>query len=100
MSPDSVKTHVKFKARHGLNYPLIADTGHLVCKEYGVWAKKSMFGKKYWGVNRTTFVIDSAGRILSDDLLVDRLPRLDRAEPGGRLDDDPHRISGEGVGGE
>ena len=63
MSPDSVKTHVKFKARHGLNYPLIADTGHLVCKEYGVWAKKSMFGKKYWGVNRTTFVIDTTGRI-------------------------------------
>ena len=63
VSPDPVKTHVKFKAKHGLTYPLVADTEHLVCKQYGVWAKKSMFGKKYWGVNRTTFVIDSAGRI-------------------------------------
>ena len=63
VSPDPVKNHVKFKAKHGLTYPLVADTEHLVCEQYGVWAEKSMYGKKYWGVNRTTFVIDSTGRI-------------------------------------
>ena len=63
MSPDPVKKHLKFKAKHGLAYPLVADTDHVVCERYGVWAEKSMYGRKYWGVNRTTFVIDRAGRI-------------------------------------
>jgi peroxiredoxin Q/BCP len=58
-----VKKHLKFKAKHGLAYPLVADTDHVVCERYGVWAQKSMFGKKYMGVNRTTFVIDATGRI-------------------------------------
>ena len=55
--------HVKFKAKHGYTYPLIADTEHAVCELYGVWAAKSMYGKKYWGVERTTFLIDAEGRI-------------------------------------
>ena len=63
VSPDTAKKHAKFKAKYGLAYPLVADTDHAVCERYGVWAQKSMFGKKYWGVNRTTFVIDAAGRI-------------------------------------
>ena len=63
MSPDPVKKHVKFKGKNGLTYPLVADTEHVVCEQYGVWAEKSMYGKKYWGVNRTTFVIDAKGRI-------------------------------------
>lgn len=63
VSPDPVRKHAKFKAKHGLTYPLVADTEHLVCEQYGVWAEKSMYGKKYWGVNRTTFVIDARGRI-------------------------------------
>lgn len=63
MSPDPVKKHLKFKAKYGLTYPLVADTEHDVCERYGVWAEKSLYGKKYWGVNRTTFVIDAAGRI-------------------------------------
>ena len=63
VSPDPVQKHVKFKQKHGFTYPLIADTGHAVCDLYGVWAEKSMYGKKYWGVNRTTFVIDAGGRI-------------------------------------
>ena len=58
-----MKKHVKFKTKHGLTYPLVADTEHVVCEQYGVWAEKSMYGKKYWGVNRTTFVIDAKGRI-------------------------------------
>jgi peroxiredoxin Q/BCP len=63
VSPDPAKKHLKFKAKYGLTYPLVADTEHVVCERYGVWAQKSMFGKKYWGVNRTTFVIDATGRI-------------------------------------
>ena len=63
MSPDPAKKHLKFKAKHGFTYPLVADTEHEVCDRYGVWAEKSMYGGKYWGVNRTTFVIDADGRI-------------------------------------
>ena len=63
VSPDPVKKHAKFKSKHGFTYPLIADTEHTVCELYGVWAEKAFMGRKYWGVNRTTFVIDSAGRI-------------------------------------
>ena len=63
VSPDPVKKHVKFKQKHGFTYPLVADTEHAVCELYGVWAEKSMYGKKYWGVNRTTFLIDAGGRI-------------------------------------
>ena len=63
MSPDPVKKHVKFKAKYGFTYPLVADTEQAVCKLYGVWAEKSMYGRKYMGVNRTTFLIDATGRI-------------------------------------
>ena len=63
VSPDTVKKHVKFKAKHGFTYPLVADTEHAVCELYGVWAEKSFMGKKYMGVNRTTFIIDAKGRI-------------------------------------
>ena len=55
--------HVKFKKKYGYTYPLVADTEHAVCDSYGVWGEKSFYGKKYWGVNRTTFVIDADGRI-------------------------------------
>jgi peroxiredoxin Q/BCP len=64
VSPDPAKKHLKFKAKYGFTYPLVADTEHVVCERYGVWAQKSMFGRKYWGVNRTTFVIDANGRIV------------------------------------
>ena len=63
VSPDSVRKHANFKAKYGLTYPLVADVDHAVCELYGVWARKSLFGRKYWGVNRTTFVIDASGRI-------------------------------------
>ena len=64
MSPDTARKHAKFKMKHGLMYPLVADTDHAICEQYGVWARKSMFGRAYWGVNRTTFVIDPDGRIV------------------------------------
>jgi peroxiredoxin Q/BCP len=63
VSPDPIKSHLRFKAKHGFTYPLVADTDHSVCELYGVWAEKSMYGRKYWGVNRTTFIIDAEGRI-------------------------------------
>lgn len=63
VSPDSPKKHRKFKEKYELAYTLIADEDHAVCEKYGVWAEKSMYGRKYWGVNRTTFVIDRAGKI-------------------------------------
>lgn len=63
VSPDSEKSHQKFCAKHDLNFTLLADTDHSVCEAYGVWAEKSMFGRKYMGVVRTTFIIDENGRI-------------------------------------
>jgi peroxiredoxin Q/BCP len=63
VSPDSVKKHARFKAKHGLPFALLADTEHEIAMAYGVWVKKSMFGRKYLGIARTTFVIDRQGNI-------------------------------------
>lgn len=63
ISPDSVASHVKFRDKYSLNFPLLADEGHGVAERYGVWQQKSMYGRKYWGNARTTFVIDAEGRI-------------------------------------
>ena len=63
ISPDDVKSHVKFRKKFDLPYPLLADVEHKVADAYGVWQEKSMFGHKYWGNARTTFVIDPQGRI-------------------------------------
>jgi peroxiredoxin Q/BCP len=61
VSPDAVKSHGKFAAKYGLNFTLLADTDMAVCSAYGVWKEKSMFGRKYMGVERTTFLIDREG---------------------------------------
>jgi thioredoxin-dependent peroxiredoxin len=63
ISPDPVKDLVKFRDAYGLPYRLLADTDHEVAEAYGVWKEKSMYGRKYMGVERTTFVIDGEGRI-------------------------------------
>lgn len=63
VSPDSVKSHVKFKAKYHLPFPLLADEGHKVCNDYGVWGPKKMMGREYEGVLRTTFLIDANGKI-------------------------------------
>ncbi|MFN3614096.1 MAG: thioredoxin-dependent thiol peroxidase [Rubrimonas sp.] len=63
VSKDSVKKHDKFKEKHGLNVILLSDENGDVCERYGVWAEKSMYGKKYMGIERSTFVIDGEGRI-------------------------------------
>lgn len=61
VSPDSPKSHRKFKEKNKLPYTLIADEDHAVAERYGVWGEKMMFGRKYWGVLRTTFIIDAKG---------------------------------------
>jgi thioredoxin-dependent peroxiredoxin len=63
VSPDSAKSHDKFKTRHGLGVDLASDENLTAIQSYGVWAEKSMFGRKYMGVVRTTFLIGSDGRI-------------------------------------
>ncbi len=63
VSPDGVPSHGKFRKKYELPFPLLADEDHAVAERYGVWGEKSMFGRKYFGVRRTTFVIDEAGRI-------------------------------------
>jgi peroxiredoxin Q/BCP len=63
VSPDPVASHVKFRRKHALPFPLLADTDHRVAEAYGVWGEKSMYGRKYLGVRRTTFVIGADGRI-------------------------------------
>ena len=63
MSPDSVKSHVKFSAKHDLNISLVADEEKKTIEAYGLWIEKSMYGKKYMGVNRSTFLIGEDGTI-------------------------------------
>ena len=64
VSPDDVKSHVKFKQKFGLPFPLLADEGHKVCDLYGVWGPKKLMGREYEGVLRTTFLIDEKGKIV------------------------------------
>ena len=61
VSPDGVESHRKFAAKYELPFPLLADEDHAVAEKYGVWVEKSMYGKKYWGVQRATFLIDGDG---------------------------------------
>ena len=63
VSPDDVAKHKRFEERNALPFPLIADTDHAILEKYGVWGEKQMFGKKYMGVHRTTFLIDESGVI-------------------------------------
>lgn len=63
VSPDPVASHDKFKAKHELSFPLAADQETAVAGAYGVWKEKSMYGKKYMGVERSTFLIDKDGTI-------------------------------------
>jgi len=63
VSPDSVESHAKFRKKHALSVRLAADADKAVANAYGVWVEKSMYGRKYMGVERSTFLIDKAGRI-------------------------------------
>jgi peroxiredoxin Q/BCP len=83
VSPDPVKAVSNFDRKYGLGFPLLADSDHAVADAYGVWVEKSMYGRKYMGNERTTFVIDPEGKIAQvlrkvkpgehDDLVLDAL---------------------------
>lgn len=64
VSPDSESSHVKFKQKFDLPFTLLADPDHATAEAYGVWVEKSMYGKKYMGVERSTFVIDADGTVV------------------------------------
>ncbi len=61
VSPDPVKAVKRFHDKQSLNFTLLADEDHAVCERYGVWGEKSMYGKTYWGAQRSTFLIDEEG---------------------------------------
>ncbi len=63
VSPDGVASHARFKAKHGLTFPLLADEDHAVATAYGVWGEKSMYGRTYFGIIRSHFVVGPDGRI-------------------------------------
>lgn len=63
VSPDDVESHVKFRDKFSLNFPLLADPGHKVAAKYGAWREKNLYGKKSMGIQRSTYVIDAAGKV-------------------------------------
>ena len=66
ISPDSVKSHQKFKKKYGLNFPLLADEDHKVAEEYGAWGERNLYGIKTTGIIRSSFLIDEQGRITEE----------------------------------
>jgi peroxiredoxin Q/BCP len=83
VSPDPVKSHRRFADKYDLPFTLLADTDHQVAEAYGVWKEKSMYGRKYWGNERTTFLIDESGRITDV---------LEKVKPAAHVDDVLARI--------
>ncbi len=66
VSPDSATSHQKFQQKQNLNFMLVADVNHELAEKYGVWKEKSMYGRKYMGIERSTFIIDAAGKIVKE----------------------------------
>jgi peroxiredoxin Q/BCP len=64
VSPDPLASHEKFRDKFQLNFPLLSDADHQVAEAYGVWKEKSMYGRKYWGIERSTFIIDGDGKVV------------------------------------
>jgi peroxiredoxin Q/BCP len=63
ISPDDGESHTKFREKYGLRFPLLSDPGHKVAEKYGAWGEKNMYGRKSFGIKRTTFLLDKEGRI-------------------------------------
>ena len=63
ISKDDIASHDKFRDKHALRAPLLSDAEGTVCEDYGVWKEKSMYGKKFFGIERSTFLIDGSGKI-------------------------------------
>ena len=64
VSPDSVKSHQGFKSKYDLPFPLLVDSEHKIAESYDVWQEKSMYGRKYFGILRSHFVIDETGKVV------------------------------------
>jgi peroxiredoxin Q/BCP len=88
ISPDSPASHEKFATKFELPFPLLADVDHKVAESYGVWAEKSMYGRKYFGIERSTFLIDPQGRLAAVWRKV-KVP--------GHVDEVLQQLSGEGA---
>jgi peroxiredoxin Q/BCP len=78
VSPDPVRRVKKFHEGQGLNFTLLADEDHAVCDLYGVWAEKSMYGKTYWGAQRSTFIVGPDGAVAGE---------IDKASPKTHAED-------------
>ena len=63
VSPDGVDSHARFRDKFGLNFPLLVDSDHAVAEAYGAWGKKSMYGREYEGILRSTFIIGADGLV-------------------------------------
>ena len=63
VSTDDARSHQKFRDKHGLKFSLLTDAEHQTAERYGVWAEKNMYGRKLWGIRRSTFIIDERGRV-------------------------------------
>ena len=79
VSPDGAKSHQKFKTKFNLPFTLVVDEDHAIAEAYGVWAEKSMFGKKYMGIERSHFVIDEEGRVIDAQVKVSPEASVERA---------------------
>ena len=66
VSPDSIKSHLKFKEKQGLNFILLSDSEHKLAEAFNVWVEKSMYGRKYMGIERSTFVLDENLNIIKE----------------------------------
>ena len=63
VSPDSGPSHAKFAGKYELPFPLLADTDHAISEKYGAWGEKSLYGRKFMGITRSTFLIDASGKV-------------------------------------
>ena len=84
VSPDDIKSHQKFRAKHELPFSLLVDSDHELANTYGVWGEKSMYGKTYMGIIRSHFVIDESGRIMDARYKIS--PKKSAAFAGAALD--------------
>ena len=66
VSPDSIKSHLSFKEKQGLNFILLSDPEHILSEAFGAWGEKSMYGKKYMGIIRSTFLINEQGEVVQE----------------------------------
>ncbi len=66
VSPDSVKSHIGFQQKQNLNFILLSDPEHKLSEAFGVWKEKSMYGRKYMGIERSTFILDKQGKIVRE----------------------------------